>query len=118
MFRSPFQNSPLDFATDSFFESRRELIEKRIEEIENDEFLNSFVEVWNRENGVLCVGVRWDGYELQDLLEMMKCIESTKLAAICRLFAEDYKSIKGNSNHSIFNHLACRWFARPVPVEC
>ena len=68
-FETPFQVAPLDIDTDTFYHSRCELFEKRLEEIKQGkarEIIRN-VDLRHREDQTLCVGVRWDLIEREDL---------------------------------------------------
>jgi len=68
-FETPFQVAPLDIDTDTFYHSRRELFDKRLAEIKQGrarEIIRN-VDLKHRDNRTLCVGVRWDLVEREDL---------------------------------------------------
>jgi fanconi-associated nuclease 1 len=113
---TPWQSAPMDIAEDSFFFARREMIERRLSEIEagaGPAVLSRFDDQ-HREHGTLCVGVQWDLFEKRDLVEIadvsscyglcvtslnlppfdggLQCIGGRALSVICRLLAEDYAS--------------------------
>ncbi len=58
VFESPFQSAPLDLGTEYFYETRREQIERRLQEIEQGMFLERISQVDSRERGRAsrCVG--------------------------------------------------------------
>ncbi|CCO26406.1 Fanconi-associated nuclease 1 homolog [Rhizoctonia solani AG-1 IB] len=99
-FETPYQSAPLDLAHDSFFSSREELINARLEELNNNigsarQIVHS-VYSREREREPWCVGVRWDLFENEnDLMEVIECLGGPALAAICRLLAEEYGSRGG-----------------------
>ena len=72
-FETPYQTAPLDIAEDTFFFSREELIRARISEIQlgRAREILEVVDDEHREKGTWCVGVRWDLFEKQDLLEIV-----------------------------------------------
>lgn len=68
-FETPFQVAPLDIDTDTFYDSRRERFEKRLDEIKQGrarEIIRS-VDLKHRDVQTLCVGVRWDLVEREEL---------------------------------------------------
>jgi hypothetical protein len=68
-FETPFQAAPLDIDTDTFYHSRRELFEKRLDEIKQGkarEIIRT-VDLQHRDVQTLCIGVRWDLVEKEDL---------------------------------------------------
>ena len=68
-FETPFQVAPLDIDTDTFYHSRRELFEKRLTEIKQGkarEIIRN-VDSKHRDNQTLCIGVKWDLIEKEDL---------------------------------------------------
>ena len=81
-FETPFQSAPLDIAEDTFYFTRSALIEKRLGEIEDGQ-ANEILENIDdrcRPKGVWCVGVRWDAFGKQDLLEVVKVSRHIKLS--------------------------------------
>ena len=68
-FETPFQVAPLDIHTDTFYHSRRELFDKRLAEIKQGKAreIISNVDSKHRNDQTLCVGVKWDLVEKEDL---------------------------------------------------
>ena len=80
-FETPYQSAPLDIATECFLFARRHAIEERLREIENGkapEILSQTDDKF-RENNTMCVGVRWNEFSKQDLVEIV-----TVSQALCR----------------------------------
>ncbi|THH16142.1 hypothetical protein EW146_g4437 [Bondarzewia mesenterica] len=106
-FETPYQSAPLDIADDTFFFTRQELIKARLSEIEEGkarEILEA-VDDQHREKKTWCVGVQWDIFERQDLIEIIDCFEGRSLAIICRLFCEEYaRRCSGLPDLLIWNH--------------
>ncbi|KAJ1308730.1 hypothetical protein OPQ81_004421 [Rhizoctonia solani] len=99
-FETPYQSAPLDLAHDSFFGSREEIINARLEELRNTpgaaRHIVTRVYSREREREPWCVGLRWDLFENeQELIEVVECLGGPALAAICRLLAEEYGSRGG-----------------------
>ncbi|KAH8117012.1 VRR-NUC domain-containing protein [Phellopilus nigrolimitatus] len=91
-FETPYQSAPLDIASECFFFARKDAIEERLLEIKNGkapEILGATDDKY-RENNTMCVGVRWNDYKKQDLVEIATCIGGVGLSVVCRLFCEDY----------------------------
>jgi Fanconi-associated nuclease 1 len=71
-FETPYQTAPLDIFEDTFYHAREELIEKRLDEISrnNTRQIIQNVDDEHRERGTWCLGVRWDLFPKEDLLEI------------------------------------------------
>ena len=71
-FETPYQTAPLDIFEDTFYHAREELIEKRLDEISrnNAHQIIQNVDDEHRERGTWCLGVRWDLFPKEDLLEI------------------------------------------------
>ena len=71
-FETPYQTAPLDIFEDTFYHAREELIEKRLDEIcaNNARQIIQTVDDEHRERGTWCLGVRWDLFPKEDLLEI------------------------------------------------
>ncbi|KAI9487205.1 MAG: hypothetical protein EXX96DRAFT_605196 [Benjaminiella poitrasii] len=96
VFETPYQSEPLDLRTDSFYESRIDIINKRLREIEEGNHLTIITEVDNRERPrhTMCVGINWN-YEFQDIIEIAECIGSSSLVSLCKLFFEEFGQRQG-----------------------
>ncbi|KAL5489948.1 hypothetical protein ACEPAI_4780 [Sanghuangporus weigelae] len=91
-FETPYQSAPLDIASECFYFARKDAVEERLQEIKDGkapEILASADDKY-RENNTMCVGVRWNDYSKQDLVEIVTCLGGEGLSVICRLFCEDY----------------------------
>ncbi len=110
-FETPYQLAPLDLGDDSFYQSRRDAIEERLERMcKKGEALRMLQETdeRERERGTLAIGVRWD-FEKEDLEEIVQvgrkngrvelelsrhcsiqCLGGRALSVICRMFCEEY----------------------------
>jgi Fanconi-associated nuclease 1 len=107
-FETPYQTAPLDIFEDTFYHAREELIEKRLDEIcgNNARKIIQNVDDEHRERGTWCLGVRWDLFPKEDLLEIaevrvdsgglfkcmtfVQCFKGEALACLCRVLGEDY----------------------------
>lgn len=94
-FRTPFQTAPLDLDCEGFYEAREDCIEKILDEILMGQASTMLKETWNKQKGVLCAGVQWNRWTLDELLEIVECISGQALAAVCRLLAKDHASWTG-----------------------
>ncbi|KAH8921403.1 hypothetical protein BT69DRAFT_1221552 [Atractiella rhizophila] len=92
VFETSFQSAPLDLATDAFCITRAESISKRLAEIGRGEAAVILEEVDDREREkkTCCVGLHWDRYAKQDLLEVVQCLGPKALVCICKVFAEEW----------------------------
>ncbi|KAF8503697.1 VRR-NUC domain-containing protein [Russula emetica] len=91
-FETPYQTAPLDIFEDTFYHAREGLIEKRLDEISRNNVRQIIqnVDDEHRERGTWCLGVRWDLFPKEDLLEIAECFKGEALACLCRVLCEDY----------------------------
>ncbi|EJD53099.1 hypothetical protein AURDEDRAFT_148954, partial [Auricularia subglabra TFB-10046 SS5] len=85
-FETKFQNAPLDIFHDTFFQSRRDAIEQRLEELEagrGREILEA-VDDRERPRQTVCIGMRWDKFSKEDLGDIVDCLGGKALSIICR----------------------------------
>ncbi|PMB68254.1 Fanconi-associated nuclease 1 [Beauveria bassiana] len=96
VFQTAFQTCPLDLHTDVFFPTRASEINHRLVEIENGGAEHLVQSVWEREHErrTAVVGLNWD-YEIDDLVELVRCFDGGALAAICKVMAQEYKQRGG-----------------------
>ena len=68
-FETPFQVAPLDIDTDTFYHSRRGLFDKRLAEVKQGKAREIIRNVGrkHRDDQTLCIGVRWDLVEIEEL---------------------------------------------------
>lgn len=93
VFQSPFQASPLDFATDSFYPTRQSAIDQRLHQISTETYWkDALVQTYNEHHGTVCVGVTWESYSLDQLWNVMRAVGGPGLSTIFRTFAQDYKN--------------------------
>lgn len=73
VFETPYQSAPLDIASEYFFFARRDLIKQRLREIEQGKAPEILAQTDDkyRKNNTMCVGVRWDDYSKEDLVEIV-----------------------------------------------
>jgi Fanconi-associated nuclease 1 len=74
-FETPYQTAPLDIAEDTFMESRKTLIAKRLSELEENpraaRSILDYIDSTHRPQQTVCVGVRWDRWSAEDLQEIV-----------------------------------------------
>lgn len=90
-FETPYQSAPLDIVDDSFYQSRKELFDQRLDDIRDGkaaEFLVRHDSRYRLRNA-WAIGVDWD-LKLPDLVEIVECLGGASLATISRLLCEDY----------------------------
>ena len=71
-FETPFQSAPLDITEDTFYFSRKDLIDQQLEYIRlghAPQILERVIDEHSTKKTV-CVGVRWDAFSKQDLMEI------------------------------------------------
>ncbi|GAA5895235.1 hypothetical protein JCM5296_002019 [Sporobolomyces johnsonii] len=92
VFETAFQSAPLDLATDAFAIVRRPAITARLEAIERGEAVKFLKETDDRERplGTWAVGINWDKFGQDDLVEIVECIGGPALASILTVFVEEY----------------------------
>lgn len=110
-FETPYQTAPLDIAEDSFYHARKDLMEKRLAAIEAGKSADLIrnVDAEHRASETWCVGVQWDLFSSEDLVDIVtvnllfwvlddrtsslsikQCIGGTALSVICRVLCENY----------------------------
>ncbi|CEP13314.1 hypothetical protein [Parasitella parasitica] len=96
VFETPYQSEPLDLRTDAFYESRIDLINTRLREIESGQYLNIIKQVDDRERpkNTTSIGINWN-YEQQSIMEIAECIGPSALAALSKLFFEQFGQRQG-----------------------
>lgn len=97
VFETRFQSAPLDLSTDAFAIVREKRINKILAAIEAGK-AGKFLEKADdreRERGTFCVGVRWNDYSKEDLLEIVDCLGGHAVAVICRVFSEEFNHRTG-----------------------
>ncbi|KAL2444548.1 hypothetical protein ABEF95_017042 [Exophiala dermatitidis] len=92
VFQTAYQTCPLDLHTDTFFPARMPEILGRINQISNGEAAKIAREVWDEhyERRTCIVGVQWDGFDRDDLLELIECWDGSALGTVMLVMAQDY----------------------------
>ncbi|KAI2904776.1 hypothetical protein CBS76997_3733 [Aspergillus niger] len=96
VFQTPFQTSPLDLHTDAFYPTRLSLINHRLVEITNGESerLIRAVHAEQSPRQTCAIGLDWS-FELDDLVQIVRCFRGEALAAVCRVMAQEYQARGG-----------------------
>ena len=97
VFQTAYQIAPLDLHTDAFYGTRISEISRRIVEIGNGDAEQLLRETWERESErkTCAVGVRWDEYELDDLVEIVRCFRGEALGVVMLTMAQEYAARGG-----------------------
>ncbi|KAJ9615560.1 hypothetical protein H2200_001635 [Cladophialophora chaetospira] len=97
VFQTAYQTCPLDLHTDSFFSARMPEILGRVNQICNGEAGELIKGVWDQEfeRRTCIVGVRWDEFEREDLLELVGCFDGQALGTVMLVMAQEYQSRGG-----------------------
>ncbi|GAA5969565.1 hypothetical protein JCM21900_002347, partial [Sporobolomyces salmonicolor] len=92
VFETAFQSAPLDLATDAFAIVRRPAITARLEAIERGDAVKFLKETDDRERplGTWAVGINWEKFGQEDLVEIVECTGGPALASILTMFVEEY----------------------------
>lgn len=94
VFRSPHQAAPLDFNDPHFYTARKDLIEKRLSQLENyteEEAGKELERVWNEHIGKTSL-VAWDIFRNLDYVKgLVSSLKLPVLSSICRRLAVDHR---------------------------
>ncbi|GKZ39955.1 hypothetical protein AbraIFM66950_001719, partial [Aspergillus brasiliensis] len=96
VFQTPFQTCPLDLHTDAFYPTRLSLINHRLVEITNGESERLIRAVHKEQypRQTCAIGLDWS-FELDDLVQIVRCFSGEALAAVCRVMAQEYQARGG-----------------------
>ncbi len=91
VFQTEYQTCPLDLHTDAFYPSRLSEINARLNEISNGdaEIIMQRVYTDHHERRTCVVGLDWT-YDVNDLLEIVRCFDGEALATMCKVMAQEY----------------------------
>lgn len=93
VFQNSFQTHPLDYFTQDFYESRKDSIEKRLNE--ESAFLSIIKDRYLKEHPsqTYCIGINWD-YHLDDILNICDCLGSSSLSNLMKVYATSLREFK------------------------
>lgn len=93
VFQTPYQIFPLDLRTDAFYESRKDIIEERLADIESGSYDSAKLSnSYHAHERVLCVGVNWDSYSVDFLANVFEGLGPKACSVILRALAMDYRN--------------------------
>ncbi|KAI4976823.1 hypothetical protein ZWY2020_050430 [Hordeum vulgare] len=92
VFHSKFQTAPLDFETDDFYKSRKDLIESQLKRIQDGMAEELLISSWELHQGTSCRGVNWDRHSMADVRAVVAGVGGHRLALLLRHLALDYRS--------------------------
>ncbi|XP_006167344.1 fanconi-associated nuclease 1, partial [Tupaia chinensis] len=99
VFRNAYQDSPLDLLTDSFFTSRKQALEARLQLIceASTQSLQAWVaDTWQAQEGRAAALVSWDRFvSLQQAQDLVSCLGGPILSGVCRRLATDFRHCRG-----------------------
>jgi Fanconi-associated nuclease 1 len=109
-FETPYQSAPLDLFHDSFVSARQNLIDTRLAELVDDECaarrIIESVDERERDTETWCIGVRWDQFEREDLLEIVDVSYSQRCFSSYALLLASIVSRR--PGFSYYMPIACR----------
>lgn len=101
VFYSYRQSAPLDLFTDEFYQSRKDLIDARLQWLlavdQSDDHSNSLAfrihTYWELHNGERCLWANWDLLKnSQELIDIFWCLGPSVVHDVCRKLATDYRN--------------------------
>ncbi|RMZ84522.1 hypothetical protein DV737_g1100, partial [Chaetothyriales sp. CBS 132003] len=97
VFQTAYQTCPLDLHTDSFYPARISEINALVNQISNGQAESIIRQAWHQhyDQRTSIVGLRWDDYDLADMLEIARCFPPDALATVMRVMAQEYAARGG-----------------------
>ncbi|NWU81911.1 FAN1 nuclease, partial [Onychorhynchus coronatus] len=99
VFRNSYQTSPLDLYTDSFYESRRDVIEARLQQLHSassQTLAKLMADVWTAQEGKAAALVSWGRFiSLQQAQSLVSCLGGTFLSGVFRRLCTDLRHSRG-----------------------
>ncbi|XP_071611064.1 fanconi-associated nuclease 1 isoform X1 [Heliangelus exortis] len=99
VFRNSYQMSPLDLYTDSFYESRRDVIEARLQQLHSasSETLGKLMaDIWTAQEGKAAALVSWGRFtSLQQAQSLVSCLGGMFLSGVFRRLSKDLRHCRG-----------------------
>ena len=94
-FRSPYQATPLDFDSDSFYQSRKVEIDTRLEDLRAwtfDELREFAITRWNRSCHVSTSPANWDLFRSVDhFIGLLSCFTPQQLVGVCERLIKHHR---------------------------
>ncbi|KAJ3032178.1 UNVERIFIED_CONTAM: hypothetical protein HDU68_000017 [Siphonaria sp. JEL0065] len=100
VFTTPFQDAPMDLATEFFYSARKHAIDTRLSELaafpdtKHLEIISK-IDQEHRTKATQCRGVYWNLFSRQDLMDVASCFNGSQLACICDAFIQSYGAHSG-----------------------
>ena len=95
VFVDRFQTRPLDLMSDFFYTNRKELIDSRLDLLDNspiDIICELIASTWNTNQNTECSMVSWGLFSsVEQLLSLVRCFTSKQLTSLCRYFCTSYR---------------------------
>ncbi|NWH81852.1 FAN1 nuclease, partial [Piaya cayana] len=99
VFRNAYQTFPLDLYTDSFYESRSDVIEARLQQLHtaSSETLAVLIaDVWMAQEGKAAALVSWGRFaSLQQVQSLVSCLGGSFLSGVFRRLSKDLRHCRG-----------------------
>lgn len=97
VFQTAYQTCPLDLHTDAFYSARISEINARVNDLSNGLAAEIIQQTWDThyERRTCIIGVRWDDFELRDLLEIAHSFPGQALGTVMRVMAQEYAARGG-----------------------
>ncbi|NXX91975.1 FAN1 nuclease, partial [Centropus bengalensis] len=99
VFRNSYQTSPLDLYTDSFYKSRRDVIEARLQQLHaaSSQTLAELVaDIWTTQEGKAAALVSWGRFlSLQQVQSLVSCLGGPFLSGVFRRLSKDLRHCRG-----------------------
>ncbi|NWS12314.1 FAN1 nuclease, partial [Pachyramphus minor] len=99
VFRNSYQTSPLDLYTDSFYESRRDVIEARLQQLHSassETLAKLIADIWTAQEGKAAALVSWGRFiSLQQAQSLVCCLGGMFLSGVFRRLSRDLRHCRG-----------------------
>ncbi|XP_069722558.1 fanconi-associated nuclease 1 isoform X1 [Phaenicophaeus curvirostris] len=99
VFRNAYQTFPLDLYTDSFYESRRDVIEARLQQLHtasSETLAELIADIWTAQEGKAAALVSWGRFaSLQQAQSLVSCLGGSFLSGVFRRLSKDLRHCRG-----------------------
>ena len=98
VFQTPYQDSPLDITTEWFYLNRKDIIEQYAEKLggfDDTDIEATVNKIYLEHHGESVIGINWDRFELDHIIEISKAIGGYGIAQICVLLSKNYRYWSG-----------------------